>query len=121
VTHAFSTVSSGPASPTSPGRRTHSARAPTNLALIGPARPTRKAVARSRIGDVQVTVWYFAGCPNWRGGGQRLRQALDVIGRGDADVRLVPVTSETEAAEVGFAGSPVCPTLMTWWPHLPRR
>jgi hypothetical protein len=63
-------------------------------------------VARSRIGDVQVTVWYFADCPNWRVAEQRLRQALDLIGRSDADVQLVPVTTQTEAAEVGFAGSP---------------
>ena len=55
---------------------------------------------------MQVTVWYFADCPNWRVGEQRLRQALDLIGRGDADVQLVPITTQTEAADVGFAGSP---------------
>ena len=55
---------------------------------------------------MQVTVWYFADCPNWRVAEQRLRQALGVIGRGDADVRLVPVATEVEAAAVGFAGSP---------------
>ena len=56
--------------------------------------------------DVQVTVWYFADCPNWHVAEQRLRQALDLIGRGDVDVQLVPVTAQTHAAEVGFAGSP---------------
>jgi hypothetical protein len=66
----------------------------------------RKAAATSRITEMQVTVWYFADCPNWRVGVQRLRQALAVIGRGDADVRLVPVATEVEAAAVGFAGSP---------------
>lgn len=55
---------------------------------------------------MQVTVWYFADCPNWSVGEQRLRQALDRIGRGDADVQLVPVTTEAEAAVVGFPGSP---------------
>ncbi|MFI7542140.1 hypothetical protein [Actinoplanes sp. NPDC049599] len=55
---------------------------------------------------MRVTVWYFADCPSWRVGEQRLRRALDRIGRGDADVRLVPVTTEAEAAAVGFAGSP---------------
>lgn len=66
----------------------------------------RKAAAGSTIGDVRVTVWYIADCPNWRIGEQRLRQALDLIGRGDADVTLVPVTTDAEAAAVGFAGSP---------------
>ena len=66
----------------------------------------RNAVVRSRISDVQVTVWYFADCPNWRVGEQNLRQALDLIGRGDADVQLMAVATEAEAAEVGFAGSP---------------
>src|SRR2546423_6249637 len=41
----------------------------------------RTASARGRIGDMQVTLWYFAGCPNWRIAGQRLRQALDEVGR----------------------------------------
>ena len=53
-----------------------------------------------------MTVWDFADCPNWRVAEQRLRQALDLIGRSDADVRLVPVTAQTDTAEVGFAGSP---------------
>nr|WP_255645795.1 hypothetical protein [Actinoplanes polyasparticus] len=53
-----------------------------------------------------MTLWYFADCPNWRVGEQRLQQALDLIGDGDADVRLVPVTTEAEAATVEFAGSP---------------
>jgi hypothetical protein len=63
-------------------------------------------VVRGRIGGVQVTVWYFADCPNWRLGEQRLRRALDRIGSGDAEVRLAPVSTAAEAAAVGFAGSP---------------
>lgn len=66
----------------------------------------RNVAVRSSIGDVQVTVWYFADCPNWRVGEQRLRQALAVIGHGDTQVRLVPVATQAEAAAVGFAGSP---------------
>jgi hypothetical protein len=66
----------------------------------------RNPVTRSRIRDVQVTVWYFAECPNWSVGEQHLRQALDLIGRGNADVQLVAVATEAEAAAVGFAGSP---------------
>jgi hypothetical protein len=55
---------------------------------------------------VQVTVWYFAGCPNWRAAGQRLRQALDVVGRADVPISFVPVETDADAAELGFAGSP---------------
>lgn len=68
---------------------------PGSTAVLGVA--YRNAPARSRIGDVQVTAWYFADCPNWRLGERRLRQALALIGCGDADVRLVPVTTEAEA------------------------
>jgi hypothetical protein len=55
---------------------------------------------------MQVSVLYFADCPNWRDAGQRLRQALDVIGRSDAEIGFVPVETEAEAAAVGFTGSP---------------
>jgi len=62
--------------------------------------------ARSRIASVQVTVWYFADCPNWRAAGQRLRQALDEIGRADVPISFAPVETDAQAAELGFAGSP---------------
>ncbi|WP_238016789.1 hypothetical protein KZZ52_43745 [Dactylosporangium sp. AC04546] len=55
---------------------------------------------------MQVTLWYFADCPNWRLAEQRLRQALTDAGHADAEVRLVAVESEADAAAVGFAGSP---------------
>lgn len=55
---------------------------------------------------MDVRLWYFADCPNWSLAERRLRQALDSIGRGDVVPRLVRVETETEAAAVGFAGSP---------------
>jgi hypothetical protein len=55
---------------------------------------------------MQVSVLYFADCPNWRDAGQRLCQALDLIGRPDANIRFVAVETEADAAAVGFAGSP---------------
>jgi hypothetical protein len=55
---------------------------------------------------VQVTVWYFAVCPNWQAAGQRLRQALDELGRSDVPIVFVPVQTDADAAAVGFAGSP---------------
>ncbi|GAA2640953.1 hypothetical protein GCM10010399_88280 [Dactylosporangium fulvum] len=53
-----------------------------------------------------MTVWYFAGCPNWRTAGQRLRQAMDEVGRADVPIAFVPVETDAEAAALGFAGSP---------------
>lgn len=55
---------------------------------------------------MQVSVLYFADCPNWRDAGQRLRRALDQIGRPDAEIGFVAVETEADAAVVGFAGSP---------------
>jgi hypothetical protein len=55
---------------------------------------------------MQVSVLYFADCPNWRDAGQRLREALDQVGRADTEVIFVPVETDAQAATVGFAGSP---------------
>ena len=55
---------------------------------------------------MQASVLYIADCPNWRDAGQRLRQALDQIGRPDTEVSFVAVQSEADAAAAGFAGSP---------------
>ena len=55
---------------------------------------------------MQVSLLYFDECPNWSLAGQRLRSALDAVGRADTDVELVRVETEAEAADVGFAGSP---------------
>lgn len=51
-------------------------------------------------------VWYFDDCPNWRAAGQRLRQALDEVGRAEVPITFMPVRTDAEAAAVGFAGSP---------------
>ena len=53
-----------------------------------------------------MTVWYFAGCPNWRAAGQHLRQALDQVGCADVPIIFVPVETDVEASAAGFAGSP---------------
>jgi len=71
-----------------------------------PLRRFRAGPAGSRIARVQVTVWYFAGCPNWRVAGQRLRQALDEVGRADASIAFAPVETDADAVALGFAGSP---------------
>jgi len=43
-------------------------------------------------------VVYFADCPNWREAGQRLRHALDLIGRPDTEISFVRVETDAEAA-----------------------
>lgn len=54
---------------------------------------------------VDITVLVIEGCPNTEVAEQNLRTAMDLAGR---DVRVVvrTVTTETEAALLGFAGSP---------------
>jgi hypothetical protein len=68
----------------------------------------RYPAGRTRGQDqgMQVSVLYFADCPNWRDAGQRLRRALDQIGRPDTEIGFVEVHTEAEAAALGFAGSP---------------
>lgn len=51
-------------------------------------------------------VWYFAGCPNWRTAGERLRQGLDEVGHAEVPITFTQVETESEAAAQGFAGSP---------------
>jgi hypothetical protein len=56
--------------------------------------------------SMQASVLYFEECPNWSLAGQRLRQALDAVGRPDTEITFVSVQTEAEAAALGFAGSP---------------
>ncbi|MFI5913380.1 thioredoxin family protein [Dactylosporangium sp. NPDC051541] len=53
---------------------------------------------------MQVALVYTPGCPNWQPAGERLRLALDQVGRSDVEIRYAPVDGETLVA--GFAGSP---------------
>jgi len=55
---------------------------------------------------MQVSVLYFADCPNWVDAGRQMRTALNAIGRGDVEVHFRAVETAEEAAEVGFGGSP---------------
>ena len=55
---------------------------------------------------VQVSVLYFASCPNWQEAGRRLRHALDQAGRSATAVTFVPVEADAEATALTFLGSP---------------
>jgi hypothetical protein len=58
------------------------------------------------MGDVQVSLLYFDGCPNWNVANERLREALTHLGHGHADVQHHQVATPEEAEEAQFRGSP---------------
>ena len=55
---------------------------------------------------MKVQLLYFDGCPNWRETDQRLRQALQLVGRDDVQVERIRVSTPEEAEATGFLGSP---------------
>jgi hypothetical protein len=55
---------------------------------------------------VDVEVRFVEGCPGLPVIRQRLRHALDAVGRGGVDVRFRRVRTEAEAEALGFTGSP---------------
>jgi hypothetical protein len=55
---------------------------------------------------VQVSVLYFAECPNWQEAGRRVRHALDQAGHPATAVAFVEVETDDEAAGLGLYGSP---------------
>jgi hypothetical protein len=57
-------------------------------------------------GWVDATLLYFAGCPNSTLAEERLREALRILGLTDATVLLHLITSDEEAQEARFRGSP---------------
>ena len=55
---------------------------------------------------MDARVVYFDGCPNWQVAGQRLRLALDRLGRPEVAISWVRVETTEEADAAAFAGSP---------------
>lgn len=55
---------------------------------------------------MKVELLYFDGCPNWRETDQRLRQALQLVGRDDVQVARIRVSTADQAQAIGFLGSP---------------
>lgn len=57
--------------------------------------------------DVEITLQYFEGCPNWRLADERLRVALQETVDSDAHRIVYERVETTEQAEArGFRGSP---------------
>ena len=55
---------------------------------------------------MKIQVLHIDDCPNWQEAGDRVRRALDSVGRSDVPVEFVLIRTEAEAASSGFAGSP---------------
>ena len=55
---------------------------------------------------MDVEVRFIEGCPSLPVVRQRLRHALDAVGRAGVNVRLRVVHTDAEAEELGFTGSP---------------
>lgn len=54
----------------------------------------------------RITLLYFDGCPHWRLAEQRLGWALAEIGESPDLIARQRITTQREAEEVGFRGSP---------------
>ena len=55
---------------------------------------------------MRVQLLYFDDCPNWRQTEQRLRQALQLVGRDHVLVERIRVSTPDQAQAIGFLGSP---------------
>ncbi len=54
---------------------------------------------------MKIDLLYFDGCPNWQGGLENLKKALALEGM-EAEISLVRVADNAEAARLKFLGSP---------------
>ncbi len=70
---------------------------------------------------MQIELFYFDGCPSWEGALENLKAALQAEGL-QADIRLVKVESDEEAARLKFLGSPSFRVDgVDWWPEERQR
>lgn len=58
------------------------------------------------MAGMTLSLLYFDGCPNWHVADDRLREALAIVGRADAEIDRVLVATQDEAEAIGFHGSP---------------
>ena len=70
---------------------------------------------------MQIDLMYFDGCPSWEGALENLKTALAAEGM-EADIRLVKVNDNEEAARLKFLGSPSFRADgVDWWPEERKR
>ena len=55
---------------------------------------------------MKLTLLYFDGCPHWREGHSRLREAMGRVGLPDEALTLEAVETDERAQALGFHGSP---------------
>ena len=55
---------------------------------------------------MKVQLLYFDGCPNWHETDDRLREALQAVGSVGVAVEHVLVSTQEQAVELSFHGSP---------------
>lgn len=55
---------------------------------------------------MQVSVVYFEGCPHWTVTEERVREALDRLGRNDVRIERLVIESDEHAGRLAFRGSP---------------
>ncbi|MBI5935771.1 MAG: thioredoxin family protein [Chloroflexi bacterium] len=66
---------------------------------------------------MKIDLLYFDGCPSWEGGMQNLMAALEAEGL-EAEIDLVNVREEAQAARLKFLGSPSFQVDgVDWWPE----
>jgi len=58
----------------------------------------------SRVPDVELLYWL--GCPSYDEARADLRAALDELGRPEIEIALIEITTDAQAAEHEFVGSP---------------
>jgi len=70
---------------------------------------------------MQIELLYFDGCPSWEGALENLKAALQAEGL-QAEIHLVKVESDEEAARLKFLGSPSFRADgVAWWPEERKR
>ena len=70
---------------------------------------------------MKIDLLYIDDCPSWQGGLENLKAALEAEGL-EADIRLVRVPDDTEAARLKFLGSPsFCVEGVDLWPDERKR
>jgi hypothetical protein len=67
---------------------------------------------------MQIDLFYFDGCPSWQEALENLKAALEAEGM-QAEIRLVNVKDNDEAARLKFLGSPSFRVNgVDWWPEV---
>ena len=70
---------------------------------------------------MEIDLFYFDGCPSWEEALVNLKAALAAEGQ-EAEIRLVKVDDDKEAARLKFLGSPSFRVDgVDWWPEERKR